>query len=285
MTIAADIIPRDLRFGIDQHADRAWFGDDMMLSALLDSFAVLLPEGERYFIKALRSALPAVTDPEVRAGIQGYAVQEAFHTREHESYNDAMRALGHNVDEMEARVAAALAATKGLPSRVVVTCAIEHLTYTFSHFFLSRPEQLARMKPAYRRLWAWHALEELEHSGVALQVVRDVTGHYSPVKRYLFRVMALNIVIVRLGRLVLTNLIAIMARNGRPMRMRDWLRLLWLEIGPFGIGRVGLLYYAAYMIPGFRGLPARDARMIEAGRRLLEQYTDESAVPAAPLAA
>ncbi len=285
MTTAADIIPRDLRFGIERHAERAWFDDDMLLSAVMDAFAVLLPEGERFFIKSLRSALPQVTDPEVRAGIQGYAVQEAFHTREHESYNEAMRALGHDVDQMEARAAAALAVPTGLPARVMVTCAIEHLTYTFSHFFLARPEQLARMRPAYRRLWAWHALEELEHSGVALQVAADVTRHYSPLKRYLFRVMSLNTVILRLGRQVLINLSSIMARNGRPMRKRDWLRLFWLEFGTFGIARVGLFYYAAYMMPGFRGLPERDARMIEAGRRLLERYLDEGAAPTEPLAA
>jgi predicted metal-dependent hydrolase len=45
-----DIIPRDLRFGLVENADPAWFEGDVLLSAIMDGFAVSLPEGERFFV-------------------------------------------------------------------------------------------------------------------------------------------------------------------------------------------------------------------------------------------
>src|SRR4051794_6731979 len=77
-SIAAPVVPRDIRFGIAEDPAPDWAGD-LLLSAIIDGFAVLLPVGERCFIRSLKP------HAEARSGIQGYAMQEAFHTREPES--------------------------------------------------------------------------------------------------------------------------------------------------------------------------------------------------------
>ncbi|MFM7612391.1 MAG: metal-dependent hydrolase, partial [Alphaproteobacteria bacterium] len=76
---ALDIIPRDLRFDLIENADAAWFGGDPLKSAIWDGFAVLFPDGERFFIRSLRQYIDQIDDPMVQQDIRGYAVQEAFH--------------------------------------------------------------------------------------------------------------------------------------------------------------------------------------------------------------
>src|SRR5215212_4723864 len=105
MTASGEITPRDLRFHIDENGERDWFGGDPIKSAYSDGFAVMLPEGERFFIRALKARLGSIEDPDIRAGIQGLCIQEAYHAREHDAYNQALRTLGYDVEaaEREAR--------------------------------------------------------------------------------------------------------------------------------------------------------------------------------------
>jgi predicted metal-dependent hydrolase len=224
--VCLDIIPRDLRFGLIENADAAWFDGDPLKSAIMDGFAVLLPVGERFFIRSLRHYIGQIDDPVVRQDIQGYAVQEAFHTREHEAYNQALRNLGYDVDAMEAEVRALLDTDAAPFQRLLVTCAIEQITYAFARLLLSRPGLLRDSRPAYRRLWTWHALEELEHSAVSLRVLRAVTPNLPGWKRYLARVSLMSVVLVSFAL---------------PHRQsKAWSFLLQAPLG-FGIG-VGLVF-------------------------------------------
>lgn len=68
---AQGIVPRDLRFGILELADRARFGGDLMMSAIVDGFAVMLPEGERFFIRSLKHYAGQISDTEILEGIRG----------------------------------------------------------------------------------------------------------------------------------------------------------------------------------------------------------------------
>ncbi len=269
---AQEIVPRDLRFGILEHADRAWFGGDHMMSVVVDGFAVLLPEGERFFIRSLKHYAPHITDPEVLEGIRGYAVQEAFHTREHESYNAALRALGYDVETMEARLRPLLSGSKAGPViQLLSTCAIEQVTYALSRFILKRPSLMDRAAPAYRRLWRWHALEELEHSSVALRVLQAAPTGLPAWKRYMARVVVLNVVFVRMTRLAIGNMVLMLGASGRKVGWREKLRLAWVLLGRPGFLWGLLIPYLAYLRPGYLGGGgAADAELVARGRALIE---------------
>ncbi|WP_368414995.1 metal-dependent hydrolase [Falsiroseomonas sp.] len=266
---ALDIIPRDLRFDLVENADAAWFDGDPLKSAIMDGFAVLLPEGERFFIRSLRHYVDRVGDPVVRQDIQGYAVQEAFHTREHEAYNQALRKLGQDVDSMEAAVRAKLADVKGPFPRLLVTCAIEQMTYAFARFNLSRPALMQDSRPAYRRLWIWHALEELEHSAVSLRVLRAATPDLPGWKRYFARVAVMNVVLARFLPMASRNITAMARASGVQMGVRSWLRVLWLLLGQPGFLRAALPPLLAYYRPGYTGQRAADVALVQQGRAAL----------------
>jgi predicted metal-dependent hydrolase len=276
-----DIIPRDLRFGIEENADRAWFGGDLMMSVVVDALAVMLPEGERFFIRSLKHYAPDIADAAVQEGIRGYAVQEAYHTREHVAYNAALRALGYDVAGMERRLNRLLGREIGPVLQLMSTCAIEQVTYSLARFILQRPELMARASPAYRRLWQWHALEELEHSAVALAVLRAAPTGLRPWQRYLLRVAVLNAVFAQMVWLAVGNMHAMLRAAGVKTGFRVRLRLAWLLLGRPGFLRGLVMPYLAYLRPGYRGGGgAADGALVARGRRLVEGDPPPSAAAA-----
>src|SRR5690606_30004537 len=151
--------------------------------------------------------------------------------REHEDYNRALAKLGYDVEAMEQPVIKTLRSDKIPVFRLAVTCAIEHLTATLSTVTLRHPRFLENAAPAYRRLWMWHALEELEHKAVALDVLAAATQSYSPFKRYMLRTMAFNAVAWTFLVVTLRNLKLFAQADGIPTGPRYWARLVWLLFG------------------------------------------------------
>jgi predicted metal-dependent hydrolase len=150
--------------------------------------------------------------------------------------------------------------------RLFVTCAIEHITYSLSRFHLTRMEFLDQCSPAYRRLWLWHALEEIEHSAVAMQVLRAATPRMRPWKRYLARISVFNAVVSAMFSISLRNTAAIVRRQHPGAGPRTWLRLGWVLLGPPGLLRGMLPLLAAYYRPGFAGTAPSDALLVEKAR-------------------
>ena len=87
----AEIQPRDYKFGVADAPKRHWLRGDMELSALVDCFGVLLPEGERFFIRSLKFYEPKIEDPVLIEEMRGFYQQEAFHSREHAGYTRQCR--------------------------------------------------------------------------------------------------------------------------------------------------------------------------------------------------
>src|SRR3546814_5858565 len=63
----------------------------------------------------------------------------------------------------------------------------EHLTSILSHELLSNPRHLKDAPDEARRLWEWHALEEIEHKAVAFDTWAYATRDWSPLRRWLSR--------------------------------------------------------------------------------------------------
>lgn len=266
-----DIIPRNLHFNIRENRQRHWLGNDVVKTVLIDVLSVFLPEGERFFIRSLKHYASRLEDKALAAEINGYAVQEAFHTREHEEYNKALADLGYDVEAMEKPVGASLGMVKKPLHRVLATCAIEHLTATFSTQTLRHPDVLDEAAPAYRRLWVWHALEELEHKAVAYDVLMAATKDMSAWKRYLMRVTAMNANIVSFLYIFMRNVPVYVRADGVKPGFRFWFRFFWLTMIAPGYWRRCLPMIAAYYSPWFNPRNSDDADLVRRGREWLEK--------------
>ena len=281
-----DIIPRDIRFGILENPTRHWLGGDFHKTALIDGLSIFLPEGERYFIRSLKYYAPKLKDKHLAAEINGYSVQEAFHTREHEDYNRALARLGYDVEAMEAPVIKTLRSDKIPIFRLAVTCAIEHLTATLSSVTLRNPQFLDDAAPAYRRLWMWHALEELEHKAVALDVFAAATPKYSPFKRYMLRTMAFNAVAWTFLKIILRNFALFAKADGVKTGPRFGARLVWVLFGNPGYWRKCAPLVLKYYLPGFNPVNRDDHALIHKARAwLYDEFKALETAKPAPTAA
>ncbi len=267
---ADEIIPRDIRFGILENRQRHWYGGDPVKTAVIDGLSMFLPEGERFFIRSLKAYANSVGDVELQREINGYAVQEAFHTREHEEYNRALTELGYPTDVLEAPIKASLRRPLSNVVRLAVTCAIEHITATFSSVTLRDQRIFADAAPAYRRLWMWHALEELEHKAVALDVFNNATRNVAPWKRYLLRVGAMNATIIPFMFLSIRNIRLFAKADGIRTGVGFWLHFLKVVFISPGFWTRSLIPLLRYYKPGFDPRNVDDVDLIHKGRDWLE---------------
>lgn len=264
-----EIVPRDIRFDISGNAERHWFGGDPLRTAMVDGFSIFLPEGERFFIRSLKHYASKLGDPELIKEINGYAVQEAFHTREHEDYNRTMARLGYDVEEMERPIKYVLGNVSVPLIRLAVTCAIEHLTANFSTMTLRHQDIFADANPAYRRLWMWHALEELEHKAVALDVYKRAAAGMPAWKRYGLRVSAMNGTAFHFSRIFVRNARLHAQADGIKTGFRFWSRFAWLLLVWPGYTRLSLLAFLRYYKPGYDPRKVDDSDLIRKGRAWL----------------
>ncbi len=266
---AEDIIPRDIRFGILENAQRHWLEDDIIKTILIDGLSIFLPEGERFFIKSLKHYGPKLQDRELAAEINGYSVQEAYHTREHEEYNRAMMKLGYDVEKMEKPIREGFEIVKNPLHRLSITCAIEHMTATLSSLTLRHPDLLEKAAPAYRRLWMWHALEELEHKAVALDVLNAATPEMSGWKRYMIRVLGMNGTLFPFLALFLRNVPIYAKTDGVKTGFRFWWRFFVVTMIYPGYWRRCLPNVLKYYLPGFDPRNSDDHELMRKGREWL----------------
>jgi len=179
---AAEAVPlqhRRTKFGFDE-VPRYWLGGDPFMSRLIDALSINFPDGERFFMDSVRNYEKRVTDPKLREDIRLFIRQEAQHGYVHEQFNDMMKAQGLKADQIVRALQVEMkVAQKRLPKKVqlAITAAAEHLTATLGEGFLElMPEILAEAHPEMRAMYAWHAVEEVEHKAVAFDVYESAAG-------------------------------------------------------------------------------------------------------------
>jgi len=60
--------------------------------------------------------------------------------------------------------------------RLARTVCAEHVTAVMAHHALTHPEHMACFPESFRKLFLWHAIEEIEHKSVAFDVYQACVG-------------------------------------------------------------------------------------------------------------
>ncbi|MCD6059835.1 MAG: hypothetical protein K0S16_146 [Moraxellaceae bacterium] len=246
-------IRRDLRFHLPAEHIGDWhFAAGPVFTAFLNTFSIVLPVGERFFIDSVRAYRDQVTDPELKKAITAFIGQEAMHGREHEEYNDALFARAPVAPKFERFV-------KGLLDRVTkhlgkemslsATIALEHFTALLADGVLREPRVSAGAEPHYAALWKWHALEETEHKAVAFDVWTAVMGK-GP-RAYALRCAGLALATVVFWGLVIPVFLQVLRTEGKLTDVKGWAKFFRYTFGDIGLLRIQLANYADYFRPGF----------------------------------
>ncbi len=196
--------PRKFEFQDLASVPQYWFANNSILTHFENAFSILIPPGERFFIRSVRAYRDQVRDPELKELVRAFSQQEGLHMRAHNELNASFSAFGVDVDR---ETAASERVFKWLetylPKRVKLgmTAFLEHITATGAHSLFTHPLVAESMHPKMLEFWKWHAIEELEHKSVAFDVFQETGGGYF--SRVLSVIPAVVVLLFYLNRIAL----------------------------------------------------------------------------------
>lgn len=258
------ITPRDRRFGRNAATPRLWHGGRVEATAIYNALSATFPEGEAFFVESVR-AFREGAPPELAEEIKAFTTQEAIHSREHDAFNKRAALSGYNLAKLETQVAKRLAVTKGKPPIVslAATMALEHFTAILAHQLLAEPRHLEGADKETADLWRWHAVEEIEHKGVAYDTWLHATRDWPRTKRWKLKAHVMlyvtrNFLVDRTA-----GALELMRQDG-VTGLRAWsllLTYLWVKPGMFRkIAGAWLRYFQ----PGFHPWKEDDRALLAA---------------------
>ena len=156
---------------------RYWFAGDPFLTRMFDALSLTFPDGERYFIQSVRLFRDQIQDPDLKQRVADFIRQEAQHGIAHDKMNQVMKDQGMPVDQFIQRLNKVFKFELKYRSpqyNIAMTAAAEHLTALMAETFYGEKETLQDAHPYVRALFAWHAIEEMEHRDVAFDVMQQV---------------------------------------------------------------------------------------------------------------
>lgn len=271
------ITPRDRRFGRNAKQDRWWLGGDPIATAFYNALSITFPRGEAFFIesvKAFREGAPEKLEREIRAFIQ----QEVMHSREHVSFNKRVADSGYDISGLEQKVVDSLEMTKGRPPilNLAVTMALEHYTAIMATRMISDKKVWKGADPEQIALWKWHAMEEIEHKGVAYDTWLHATRDWSRWKRWKVKSIMMLLVTRNFWINRYRGVIALVEQDGIT-GAKAHLGTLWFLFGNPGAIRTLMIPWATYFLPGFHPWNHDDRALIN----LVESEYEAARLPQA----
>lgn len=177
----SDIQPRRMDFTFDKNMPLYWFDNSQFKTTLLTALSCTFPEGERFFMRAVRNYQPTLRNELLKEEVKGFIGQEAHHGNEHEHFNALMQEKGMPTRKVEDFVRGGIKwQEKRLSNerRLAKTCALEHFTAMLAELMLEEDGFFEGMDERMLPLWIWHAVEESEHKSVAFDVYQEQVGNY-----------------------------------------------------------------------------------------------------------
>ncbi|GAB2852742.1 metal-dependent hydrolase [Actinocorallia aurea] len=170
-----------------------WIPGNPVATHMINSFHLVLPEGERWFIQCVQDAKPRITDEVLLEEIKGFIGQEMVHARAHGSFLTELldtHGIDHrkitemgeqgNATRREERAKLSPRAYRRmLKFELAAVSAIEHYTAVLGQWILDNDDlDKAGVDPTMLDLLRWHGAEEVEHRSVVFDVYKSVGGGY-----------------------------------------------------------------------------------------------------------
>jgi uncharacterized protein len=205
---------------------RNWLPASPAVAAVLNTYTVLVPANEAFYMRTLNACLPLLHSPELRDASTSFIHQEAEHGVAHKRYWRNLEQQGYRfrrferlVDKLTFRVIEKFAP---LSLRVSMVSCVEHINAFVGHEFLSQGI-LRDAHPEVRAMMEWHFAEEIEHKSISFDVLQAVAPSYAVRFAGLVMTAPLFYTLMTLGML------RFLAQDGllfRPSVWAQWLRHL-----------------------------------------------------------
>ncbi len=260
-------------FGLDDpDLPRYWFAGDPFKSRFFDAMSLLFPEGERFFIACVRDLRHAITDPQLERQVKEFMYQEGQHGQVHTQFNKRVKeqgvAVDHILKEEHRFLFDVFRKRMSRKYTLAQTAAAEHLTALMAHGFFAKGT-LRDADPRIRAMYAWHAVEEIEHKAVAFDVYKTVARG-----SYLTRILGMIQVSITFPLHTFLIMRHMFEVDGLRNRGRLWMKGLWWLYGPKGVFSGLLPHYLAYFKPGFHPWQQGQLKNYESWRETYEASGD-----------
>src|ERR1700712_3034569 len=180
--VGSDEVPkRVLEFDEWVNALPKYFANgDIVMSHVLTVLSSTFPDGEDFFVRSVAAVKDEITDPKLRADVEGFIGQEEMHGREHRVLNEHLATLRYPTRGIGRYVKGLYWVRERIQTKQVnlaFTAALEHYTATLAELLLtSDAARDAVGERGAKDILLWHALEESEHKAVAFDVYKAMGG-------------------------------------------------------------------------------------------------------------
>lgn len=175
------IVPRKIGIELDSNIPMYWCDNRAFMTQMLNTYTLLIPDNESYYIRHLRKCADDLTDEDLLQSMHSFCRQEAQHGIEHKAYWKNLESQGirykgfvkcvgwFNYKLLEPVIPKNLHLAN-------IAC-IEHANAYIGALFLER-NLLVNSDPRMKFLFSWHFAEEIEHKSVAFDVYQHICGSY-----------------------------------------------------------------------------------------------------------
>jgi len=247
-------------------------GNDAVATAYYNTFSASFPQAERYFIECVRRWC-GEAPPELQKHIAGFIAQESMHSREHVAFNRDAVCGGYDLAPIDALLKRRFdwARTLHPVTQIGATAALEHFTTILAREAIGNPRHLETAPDEIRRLWCWHAAEEIEHKSVAFDTFLMAARARSPFARWLLRVRVMLAATWYLFSFMLHGMAELFRQDGIAS-FGTWLRFLKFALVSPGVIRRVLGRYLCWYLPGFHPWWSDDRALLNHAELLIARH-------------
>jgi uncharacterized protein len=257
--------------------DRHWVRGDPYATAFFNALSAVFPHGETFMIRCMMPWADKVP-PSLAREVRAFIEQEAGHAREHVAMNKALIGAGYDVAPLDKKIRGFVKLFENASDivKLTATMCIEHFTAIVAAEILRDKRHLDGTDGDLRELWLWHAVEEVEHKGVAFDVWKHASRDWHPVRAWAWRsgfmlLITLSFFVNRtLGQTELLRQDGIGFAKALRAIMRG-------GFGKGGIGRNVLRPWAAFFRPRFHPWDTDDRLLLAEGEAMLAIIAAERA--------
>lgn len=241
------ITSRNLNVARDAVNPRWWHGGDPVATAFFNALSATFPQGETFFIEAVRRFRDQV-EPRLQEQIALFVQQEAMHTREHVAFNRLIKSAGYDTAAMDAytRQRIDIARARHPVAQLAVTVALEHFTAIMAHSLLTEPDPLPGAPRDVVKLWQWHAIEEIEHKGVAFDTYLSATRNLSGLRRWTIRCQVMLLIGFQFWRSNFRHMADFFRQDGINTPRTWWKVMRFLLVRPGMLRKIFRPYLSFY---------------------------------------
>ncbi len=176
------MIVRKPNFEFPETILKHWLDDCAFKTHLCNSFTLLFPTGEKFFVRSIARFTPQIGDEKLKKDAKLFMQQETQHAIEHEKYIQNLRDQGYDIDQtlrlVEDVITRFVEKSTSAEFKLSLTAGFEHLTSLLAEIGLSE-KFFENSDPVMKKLFEWHAVEEIEHRAVAFDVLKSANPSYA----------------------------------------------------------------------------------------------------------